>query len=136
MKIIFKLLPTAFVLSFACASASASEISGNTAPIAATGSTSFITQDRTYLGAYSTAERFISVNIDGLTYSGNYAANVDDQATPSSGAVTATWGRAFLFASSAKTLQCKLDTGFPKVSGNCLDADGRSYVMKAVALAQ
>ena len=101
--------------------------------LATSGTASFMTQNRTYLGSYSIANRGIAVDIDGLTYKGSYASNAEDNARPSSGAMTAPWGRAFLFASSAKTLQCKLDAGFPNASGQCLDADGRRFQMKAGA---
>ena len=109
-------------------------IAGDAPVAASTGTASFVAENRTYLGTYSTASKAIAVNIDGLTYSGNYASNADDNAKPSSGAMAAPWGRAFLFASSAKTLQCKLDAGFPNASGQCLDAEGRRYQMKAGAV--
>ena len=97
------------------------------------GAASFVTDQRTYLGTYSAANKLISVDIDGLLYKGSYASNEEDSAGASSGAMAANWGRAFLFASSAKTLQCKLDTGFPDASGQCLDADGKGFVLKAGA---
>lgn len=109
---------------------SGAAMAGDASLATSAGVASFVTQDRTYLGAYSTANRAIAVDIDGLTYRGNFASNAEDNSGPSSGAMAAPWGRAFLFASSAKTLQCKLDTGFPNASGQCLDAEGRSYQMK------
>lgn len=106
----------------------------STANVASSGSAIFTTGKNTYLGSFSSQNRLISVEIEGLTYTGSYASNAEDSAEPSSGAVIAKWGRAFLFASSAKTLQCKLDAGFPDASGQCVDADGRRYLMKASAL--
>ena len=106
-------------------------IAGDASMPASTGTASFMTENRTYMGTYSTASRAIAVDIDGLTYKGAYASNADDSAKPSSGAMAAPWGRAFLFASSAKTLQCKLYAGFPNANGQCLDAEGRRYQMKA-----
>ena len=97
---------------------------------AVTGSATFITGERTYLGNFATSDKSISVDIDGLSYKGNYAPFAEDSAGSSSGAITGNWGRAFLFASSAKTLRCQLDAGFPKVSGQCKDASGRQFLLK------
>lgn len=97
---------------------------------ASTGSASFISGERTYLGSYAMTDRSISVDIDGLNYKGNYTSLAEDSAGPSSGATSGSWGRAFLFASSARTLRCQLDAGFPKVSGQCQDAGGRLYLLK------
>lgn len=108
-------------------------MAGGASMDAPSGTASFTTENRTYLGSYFTASKAIAVDIDGLTYKGGYASNAEDSAGPTSGAMTAPWGRAFLFASSSKTLQCKLDAGFPNASGQCLDADGRRYQMKAGA---
>lgn len=96
-----------------------------------TGSASFSTEGRTYLGTFATEDKSISVDIDGLNYRGNYASLAEDKAGTSSGARTGTWGRAFLFASSAKTLRCQLDAGFPKVSGQCQGAGGRHFQLKS-----
>ena len=86
--------------------------------------------ERTYSGTYTAATRSISIEIDGLKYKGNYASIADDNAGPMSGVVTGKWGRAFLFASSSKTLRCELDKGFPEVSGKCHDAGGRLFYLK------
>ena len=103
---------------------------------ALTGSASFSSGERTYLGTYATTDKSISVDIDGLNYKGNYASLAEDSAGSSSGAATGSWGRAFLFASSAKTLRCRLDAGFPKVSGQCQDAGGRHFLLKPGAAQQ
>jgi hypothetical protein len=34
------------------------------------------------------------------------------------------WGRAFLLSSSAKVLQCELNSKFPAVTGHCISAEG------------
>ena len=107
------------------------------APLTAlTGSASFNSGERTYLGTYATTDKSISVDIDGLNYKGNYASLAEDSAGSSSGAATGSWGRAFLFASSARTLRCQLDAGFPKVSGQCQDAGGRHFLLKPGAAQQ
>lgn len=128
-----KTSPRSIVSLLVLVSGGAMAESALTPAAAGTGTASFMTEQQTYVGTYSTANKLISVDIDGLTYRGSYAPNAEDHAVPSSGAVTAKWGRAFLFASSAKTLQCKLDVGFPDASGQCLDADGKSYLVKAGA---
>lgn len=93
-----------------------------------TGAASFTTADRSYLGQYTVADQALSVDIDGLLYKGHYAARTEDVSTPLAGEPNAgRWGRAFLFASSAKVLQCQMNTGFPKVNGFCQDADGRKF---------
>lgn len=114
------------VLVFASGGASASGESST----ANKGSASFSTGERIYVGNYATSNKSISVDIDGLNYKGNYASLSEDTAGSASGALTGTWGRAFLFASSAKTLRCQLDAGFPKVSGQCQDAAGRQFLLK------
>ena len=92
-----------------------------------TGSASFSTDERTYLGTYTSTNKSISVNIDGVNYKGYYASLAEDTTGSSSGAQVGRWGRAFLFASSASTLRCQLDTGLPKVTGKCQDAGGRNF---------
>lgn len=128
MKNILKITASLLILL------SGQAMAGGASSDTTTGTASFTTDNRTYLGSYFTAGKAIAVDIDGLTYKGGYASNAEDSAGPSSGAMTAPWGRAFLFASSAKTLQCKLDAGFPNASGQCLDAEGRRYEMKAGAV--
>ena len=109
---------------------------GGTPLTALTGSASFSSGEQTYLGTYVTTDKSISVDIDGLKYKGNYASLAEDSAGSSSGAATGSWGRAFLFASSAKTVRCRLDAGFPKVSGQCQDAGGRHFLLKPGAAQQ
>lgn len=94
---------------------------------ATTGSASLSTGSQNYQGSYSASTKSMSIDIDGLNYKGNYASITEDSAGSDSGALTGKWGRAFLFASSAKTLRCQLDEGFPKVSGKCQDAGGRQF---------
>ena len=98
--------------------------------------TSFSTGEQTYLGHYITSDKSISVDIDGLNYKGNYATLAEDISGSGSGATSGSWGRAFLFASSAKTLRCQLDAGFPKVSGQCQDSGGRQFLLKPPSLKQ
>ena len=114
------------VLIFVCSAA----LAGVESTAAVAGSATFSTGERTYLGNFATSDRSISVDIDGLSYKGNYASLAEDSAGSTSGAINGNWGRAFLFASSAKTLRCQLDAGFPKVSGQCQDAGGRQFLLK------
>ena len=109
---------------------SSGAFAGGAPSTASTGSASFVSGERTFLGNYDTTDKSISVDIDGLNYKGNYTSLAEDSAGPSSGATSGSWGRAFLFASSARTLRCQLDAGFPKVSGRCQDAGGRLYLLK------
>lgn len=93
-----------------------------------TGAATFTAGDRSYTGQYTTADRALSVNIDGMHYKGHYAARSEEVNAPLAGEPKAgKWGRAFLFATSAKVLQCQMNSGFPQVSGVCQDADGRKY---------
>jgi len=94
------------------------------------GVASFINESQTYQGHYVVKNQSIWVDIDGLVYRGNYAANSQEVNAASGGPPAGSWGRAFLFASSAKVLQCQLDSGFPKVSGRCQSADGRTFDLK------
>jgi len=99
-----------------------------------TGAATFTTDGSSYTGQYSVADQALSVDIDGLLYQGHYASREESGNTALAGGPGAgLWGRAFLFASSAKVLQCKLDAGFPQVSGLCLDADGRKYALAPAA---
>lgn len=94
----------------------------------ASGAAAFTSDGRTYLGQYAVADQSVSVTIDGLLYRGHYAARTgDDAAQQVDASRTGRWGRAFLFASSAQVLQCRLDAGFPQVSGKCEDAGGRQF---------
>ncbi len=93
----------------------------------ASGAAAFTSEGRTYLGQYSVADQSVSVAIDGLLYRGNYVAREDDAGLKVDASKTGRWGRAFLFASSAQVLQCRLDAGFPQVSGKCEDAGGRQF---------
>lgn len=98
------------------------------------GAATFTSEGSTYIGQYSATNHALSVEIDGLLYRGHYAAQADDAgAALQSASGAGPWGRAFLFASSAKVLQCRLDTDFPQVKGACLAADGRSFDLKMPA---
>ena len=92
-----------------------------------TGRANFNSGGGVYAGSYSSVEKKLAVTIDGVTYQGHYASLTDDGAQISAQAPSGSWGRAFLFASSAKTLACRLDAGFPNVKGQCVDADGRQF---------
>ena len=91
----------------------------------------FVGDGASYLGRYGLAEKSLSVVIDGLPYKGYFSdQRTDAGAALADGApVSGRWGRAFLFASSAKVMQCALDTGFPNVSGRCHDAEGRPFAL-------
>ena len=105
--------------------------SASDAPLTAlTGSAGFDAKERSYLGTYATTSKSLSIDIDGVNYKGNYVPLAEDITGPSNGAQAGSWGRAFLFASSAKVLRCQLDAGFPKVSGQCQDAGGRIFQLK------
>ncbi len=93
----------------------------------ASGVAAFTSEGRTYLGQYSAVDQSVSVAIDGLLYRGNYVAREDDAGLKVDASRTGRWGRAFLFASSAQVLQCRLEAGFPQVSGKCEDAGGRQF---------
>lgn len=112
------------ILNIALASAAWPASSGS--PVA------FVASDKVYRGEFSPADQALSVTIDGLAYRGHYAAQGDDAAISVRGGANGQWGRAFLFASSAKVLQCELKTAFPHVSGQCLDAEGRKFELRAV----
>ena len=120
------------MLVFASGGASA----GGESSVAIKGSTSLSSGEQTYLGHYATVDKSISVDIDGVNYKGNYASLAEDNSGSGSGSTSGSWGRAFLFASSAKTLRCQLDAGFPKVSGQCQDAGGRQFLLKPPSLKQ
>lgn len=92
----------------------------------------FVGDNRSFTGSYVVSDKSISVEIDGLAYRGFFGDKLSDagqQAKLNTDAVSTggNWGRAFLFASSAKTIQCALDTAFPNVSGRCHDADGNVF---------
>lgn len=113
---------------FCLGTASLAQPAGNAGVVA------FVTDGRTYLGQYSLPDEALSVEIDGLMYRGHYAAWTEDAGALAPGTAntgnSGAWGRAFLFASSAKVLQCQLNTGFPQVSGQCQAADGRRFELK------
>ena len=90
----------------------------------------FIGESQTYQGHYAVKNQAMWVDIDGLVYRGNYAANSQEVNAASGEPPVGSWGRAFLFASSAKVLQCQLDSGFPSISGRCQSADGRIFELK------
>lgn len=121
IKLIFVLraLCTGVCVAFATASWGASD---GVAIFSATG--------QTYPGTFSTADKLIKVNIDGRAYKGHYASRAEDSADTSSKVPGESWGRAFLFASSANVMQCQLYTGFPNVRGQCLGSDGRKFELK------
>jgi hypothetical protein len=109
-------------------------LAGPALPASNAGSVAFVTDGNAYVGQYSLSDEAISVEIDGLMYRGHYAALADDAgALPVGAAGAGQWGRAFLFASSAKVLQCQMKTAFPQVSGRCLAADGRQFELKPAA---
>ena len=92
------------------------------------GPVEFISESRTYTGQYAAENRSIAVEIDGVRYQGHYASNTEDEAALQiNKPKTGQWGRGFLFAHRAKVLQCQLNSGFPKVSGQCQSADGRQF---------
>ena len=120
--------PTAFhaLLAVAIAALASPGFSASEA-----GAATFTSEGRTYIGHYSATDHALSVEIDGLVYRGHYAAQADDAgAALQSVSGASPWGRAFLFASSAKVLQCRLDTDFPQVKGACQAADGRNFDLK------
>ena len=89
----------------------------------------FVGNHGSYVGSYDIRDRSIAVVIDGLPYRGHFSDKSSDPGKPSVKGtnLSESWGRAFLFASSAKVMQCALDAGFPNVSGRCHDADGRLF---------
>lgn len=92
----------------------------------------FTTESRSYLGRYSTADSSLIVEIEGMKYRGNFTQTaVRSDLGSSEPAGTGSWGKAFLFASSAKILQCQLDSGFPELRGKCRSADGRDFKLEA-----
>lgn len=101
-----------------------------------TGSAGFSSKERTYLGTYATANKSMSVEIDGVNYKGSYTSVAEELNGTYSGAQSGSWGRAFLFASSANILRCQLDAAFPKVSGTCQDAGGRNFQLIPVTAKQ
>lgn len=101
--------------------------SSSAALAASTGTVMFTAEGRSYQGSYFTAEKLISVDIDGLIYKGYYASHAEDSGGVSNGISAGKWGRAFLFASSAKILRCQLESAFPKATGQCQGADGRVF---------
>lgn len=97
----------------------------------------FVGDHGSYVGGYGVGDKSMSVVINGLPYRGHFS---DTKSSRNSGMksdvgntavadayLSGSWGHAFLFASSAKVMKCKLDTGFPQVSGSCHDADGRFF---------
>lgn len=97
---------------------------------ASDGVATFSASGQTYPGTFSTADKLIKVDIDGQAYKGHYASRAEDSAGAANGVPAESWGRAFLFASSANVMQCQLDTGFPNVRGQCLGSDGRKFELK------
>lgn len=102
-------------------------------PAGSGGTVAFVADGKVYLGEYSLADQALSVAIDGLSYHGYYAAQAEDAGASAADAATGQWGRAFLFASSARVLQCQLRTAFPQVNGQCLEADGRKFELKTMS---
>ena len=94
-----------------------------------------LTEDgRSYSGTYSPSDKLISVEIDGLTYRGYFASYAEDNGRTADAVPSKSWGRAFLFASSAKVLQCQLEAGFPMGSGQCQSAEGRKFELRLGAV--
>lgn len=92
----------------------------------------FVGDHGSYVGRYGLHDQSLAVVIDGMSYAGHFSGKDSEPGSPAeaSSPPTGRWGRAFLFASSAKVLQCTLDTGFPAVSGRCQDADGHPFTLK------
>lgn len=88
-----------------------------------------------YPAELSSTNNGLKVVIDGLSYSGHITAHPSKAVNASDGHESnaegplgrGKWGRAFLFASSAKVIQCRIDSGLPELIGSCIDADGRNY---------
>jgi hypothetical protein len=85
-----------------------------------------------YLANFSSAENALKVVVDGVSYSGHITPHADKADYGNNGNFSGPlgqgkWGRAFLFASSAKVIQCRIDSGLPELIGSCIDADGRNY---------
>lgn len=100
----------------------------SSAPTAAQQGKAMLTsENRSYVGTYSTADKHISVDIDGLVYQGHYASHTEDFGRATDGTTAGGWGRAFLFASSARVLQCALKTELPNITGQCQGSDGRNF---------
>jgi hypothetical protein len=89
----------------------------------------FVGDHGLYVGRYGMDDHSLTVVIDGLPYKGHFSDKSSDPVGPAGdgASLSGNWGRAFLFASSAKVMQCALDTGFPTVSGRCKDAQGRPF---------
>ena len=96
------------------------------------GLVTFADERQTYIGQYSISDLTLSVEIEGMKYRGNFSETISLQDRGRSGATsTEPWGKAFLFGSSAKVLQCQLDSGFPRLKGNCQGSDGRKFRLDA-----
>ena len=109
----------------------APDISGNSSSTGNRGSSG---SGQTYRGYYALADQALAVDIDGVQYRGHYASDpaAEGAALPD-GERGKAWGSAFLFASSAKVLQCRLDRGFPQMTGQCRDAEGREFRLRAAS---
>ena len=96
------------------------------------GPATFADGSQTYIGQYSISDLTLSVEIEGMKYRGNFSETgpLQDMGR-SSASSTKAWGKAFLFGSSAKVLQCQLDSGFPRLKGNCRGSDGRNFRLDA-----
>lgn len=117
---VFNLIATALVSALASAAAAQD-----------TGTAAFFAANETYHGRYSLANKSLEVTIDGTQYRGNFDSAEHTLASLPEAPVAGLWGRAFLFASSAHIIQCRLDSGFPKLSGSCLSAEGRHFRLEA-----
>lgn len=116
----------AVLAALTCATAVSAQNSGTVA---------FIADSATYLGRYCLFERTLSVDIDGMHYRGNFEPSVVSSAEKrNENPNAAHWGKAFLFASSAKILQCTLDSGFPSLRGSCTTAEGRRLKIEAQSI--
>lgn len=85
-----------------------------------------------YLAEFSAITNRLKVAIDGVSYSGYITSHADQTGDGNESKLSGPlgqgkWGRAFLFASSAKVIQCRIDSGLPELIGSCIDADGRNY---------
>jgi hypothetical protein len=95
------------------------------------GTAVFSASGAVYAGQVDEAGQSLAVEIDGLQYRGNFSQTDARMPVIADEAASGDWGRAFLFASSASVLQCRLESGLPTLRGTCLGADGRLFRLEA-----
>lgn len=121
-------------LLFGCAFATTVQGSNLSIPASEEGAAFFTSNGQSYAGQFSVTHSTLSVTIDGMYFRGGFIQAAGDQsALPLSVASGGNWGRAFLFGSSAEVLQCRLDTGFPALTGECVRTDGRKFLLRATS---